>query len=95
MSVSLPNLQLALPAYYILAPAEAASNLARYDGMRYGRNQFVGDSDKSSAATASSTAPSGPPSIPLKEYYSTNRSKGFGDEVQKRILIGTFGLSSE
>lgn len=73
--VSLPHTKYALPAYYILAPAEASSNLARYDGVRYGfRPQGTFDS--------------------LDDLYEETRSQGFGAEVQRRILIGTYVLSA-
>ena len=71
--VSLPHTKYALPAYYIIAPAEASSNLARYDGVRYGERQ-----------EASS----------LDEMYELTRGNGFGEEVQRRIMIGTYVLSS-
>ena len=71
--VSLPHTKYALPAYYIIAPAEASSNLARYDGVRYGARQ-----------EASS----------LDEMYELTRGNGFGDEVKRRIMIGTYVLSS-
>jgi aspartyl-tRNA(Asn)/glutamyl-tRNA(Gln) amidotransferase subunit A len=70
--VSLPHTKYALPAYYIVAPAEASSNLARYDGMRYGLR-----------ADAKS----------LLDVYEETRAQGFGDEVKRRILIGTYVLS--
>jgi aspartyl-tRNA(Asn)/glutamyl-tRNA(Gln) amidotransferase subunit A len=72
-SVSLPHTSLAIPVYYVLAPAEASSNLARYDGVRYGR-RAAGDG--------------------LREMYERTRSEGFGDEVTRRILIGTYVLSA-
>ena len=71
--ISLPHTKYALPAYYIIAPAEASSNLARYDGVRYG---FREESDE------------------LTEMYEHTRAKGFGAEVRRRILIGTYALSS-
>ncbi len=71
--VSLPHTKYALPAYYIIAPAEASSNLARYDGMRYG------------ARVEADT---------LADVYQQTRSAGFGDEVKRRILIGTYVLSA-
>eukprot|EP01133_Synstelium_polycarpum_P000396 gene396-465_t len=71
--ISLPNTRHALPAYYILATSEASSNLARYDGMRFG----------SSTATPTS----------LTDMYKTARTQGFGDEVKRRILLGTMALS--
>lgn len=73
VDVSLPHTKYALPAYYIVAPAEASSNLARYDGMRYGARV---DADN------------------LINTYEGTRSKGFGAEVQRRLLIGTYVLSS-
>jgi len=71
--VSLPHTKYALPAYYIIAPAEASSNLARYDGMRYG------------ARVEADT---------LADVYQGTRSAGFGDEVKRRILVGTYVLSA-
>ncbi len=73
VEVSLPHTKYALPAYYIVAPAEASSNLARYDGMRYG-NRVAGDS--------------------LTQTYEATRAAGFGAEVQRRLMIGTYVLSS-
>ncbi|PCI88631.1 MAG: Asp-tRNA(Asn)/Glu-tRNA(Gln) amidotransferase GatCAB subunit A [Hyphomicrobiales bacterium] len=71
--VSLPHTKYALPAYYIVAPAEASSNLARYDGVRYGL-RVAGDN--------------------IDEQYANSRAEGFGEEVQRRILIGTYVLSA-
>ena len=71
--VSLPTTKYALPTYYIVAPAEASANLARYDGVRYGL-RVPGDS--------------------LDDMYMNTRGEGFGHEVQRRILIGTYVLSS-
>ena len=71
--VSLPTTKYALPTYYIVAPAEASANLARYDGVRYGL-RVPGDS--------------------LDDMYMNTRGEGFGHEVQRRILIGTYALSS-
>ena len=73
VDISLPHTMSALPAYYIIAPAEASSNLARYDGVRYGLRIKGND---------------------LIEMYEKTRSEGFGDEVKRRILIGTYVLSS-
>ena len=73
VEVSLPHTKYALPAYYIVAPAEASSNLARYDGMRYGLR------------VAGKT---------LTDVYEESRSHGFGEEVKRRILIGTYALSA-
>lgn len=75
MDVSLPHTKYALPAYYIIAPAEASSNLARYDGVRYGSREWQeGDS--------------------LDDMYEKTRAAGFGDEVKRRIMIGTYVLSA-
>jgi aspartyl-tRNA(Asn)/glutamyl-tRNA(Gln) amidotransferase subunit A len=73
LPVSLPHTKYALPVYYIIAPAEASSNLARYDGVRYGK--------RNEAAS-------------LDEMYEITRGNGFGEEVKRRIMIGTYVLSS-
>ncbi|NVD45440.1 Asp-tRNA(Asn)/Glu-tRNA(Gln) amidotransferase subunit GatA [Altererythrobacter sp. HHU K3-1] len=75
VDVSLPHTKYALPAYYIIAPAEASSNLARYDGVRYGLRDL-------------------PEGAGLQDMYAATRSEGFGDEVKRRILIGTYVLSA-
>ncbi|MFK3888551.1 Asp-tRNA(Asn)/Glu-tRNA(Gln) amidotransferase subunit GatA [Sphingomonas sp. NPDC079357] len=75
VDVSLPHTRYALPAYYIIAPAEASSNLARYDGVRYGLRDL-------------------PDGANLQEMYARTRAEGFGDEVKRRILIGTYVLSA-
>ncbi len=73
VEVSLPNAPLAIPVYYVLAPAEASSNLSRFDGVRYGhRAKSYGD---------------------LADMYRKSRAEGFGPEVKRRILIGTYVLS--
>lgn len=72
--VSLPTLEYALPAYYIIAPAEASSNLARFDGVRYGR-RAEGPTD-------------------MIDSYMKTRAQGFGPEVKRRIMIGTYALSA-
>ncbi len=73
--VSLPHTRYALPTYYLIAPAEASSNLARYDGIRYGRRVEQGDAS-------------------LLDVYCKSRSEGFGEEVKRRIMLGTFALRS-
>ena len=73
LDISLPNTKYALPTYYIVAPAEASSNLARYDGVKYGFRS---------------------PGENLIDMYEKTRSEGFGDEVKRRIMIGTYVLSS-
>ncbi|MET0250964.1 MAG: Asp-tRNA(Asn)/Glu-tRNA(Gln) amidotransferase subunit GatA [Novosphingobium sp.] len=75
VDISLPHTKFALPAYYIIAPAEASSNLARYDGVRYGLREL----------------PSG---AGLQDMYAATRAAGFGPEVKRRILIGTYVLSA-
>jgi aspartyl-tRNA(Asn)/glutamyl-tRNA(Gln) amidotransferase subunit A len=75
VDVSLPHTKYALPAYYIVAPAEASSNLARYDGVRYGLREL-------------------PDGANLQDMYAATRAAGFGDEVKRRILIGTYVLSA-
>jgi aspartyl-tRNA(Asn)/glutamyl-tRNA(Gln) amidotransferase subunit A len=73
VDVSLPHTKYALPAYYIVAPAEASSNLARYDGVRYGLRV---------------------PGSDITEMYENTRSEGFGAEVRRRVMIGTYVLSA-
>ncbi len=75
VDVSLPHTKYALPAYYIIAPAEASSNLARYDGVRYGLRDLPDGSN-------------------LQDMYAATRAAGFGAEVRRRILIGTYVLSA-
>ena len=73
--VSLPNSAYAVPTYYIIAPAEAAANLARYDGVRYGQRRVGPDGD-------------------IRALYRATRGEGFGPEVRRRILVGTYVLSA-
>jgi aspartyl-tRNA(Asn)/glutamyl-tRNA(Gln) amidotransferase subunit A len=75
VDISLPHTKYALPAYYIIAPAEASSNLARYDGVRYGLRDL-------------------PDGAGLQDMYAATRAAGFGGEVKRRILLGTFVLSA-
>jgi aspartyl-tRNA(Asn)/glutamyl-tRNA(Gln) amidotransferase subunit A len=74
IEVSLPNIGLSVAAYYMIAPSEASSNLARYDGVKYGYR----DKDQDN----------------LLDMYKSTRSKGFGPEVQRRIILGTYALSA-
>jgi aspartyl-tRNA(Asn)/glutamyl-tRNA(Gln) amidotransferase subunit A len=74
--ISLPHTKYALPAYYVVAPAEASSNLARYDGVRYGHRAKLAAGDG------------------ITEMYEKTRAEGFGKEVQRRIMIGTYVLSA-
>jgi aspartyl-tRNA(Asn)/glutamyl-tRNA(Gln) amidotransferase subunit A len=85
--VSLPDTILALPCYYTIASAEAASNLSRYDGIRYGYR-----SDEIAASNANSNQTNA--AFDLHELYTRTRSEAFGDEVKKRILIGNAVLSA-
>ena len=75
VDISLPHTKYALPAYYIIAPAEASSNLARYDGVRYGLREL-------------------PQGAGLQDMYAATRAAGFGPEVKRRIMIGTYVLSA-
>jgi aspartyl-tRNA(Asn)/glutamyl-tRNA(Gln) amidotransferase subunit A len=74
--ISLPHTKYALPAYYVIAPAEASSNLARYDGVRYGHRAKLAQGDG------------------VTEMYEKTRAEGFGPEVQRRIMVGTYVLSA-
>ncbi len=76
VDISLPHTKYALPAYYVIAPAEASSNLARYDGVRYGHRAKLAAGDG------------------ITEMYEKTRAEGFGKEVQRRIMIGTYVLSA-
>ena len=72
--VGLPSVERGIAAYYLIAPAEASSNLARFDGVRYGHRTAQADD--------------------LLEMYTRTRSEGFGEEVKRRIMIGTYALSA-
>ncbi|MEO1204680.1 MAG: amidase family protein, partial [Pseudomonadota bacterium] len=76
MPVQLPHLKYGVDAYYVIATAEASSNLARFDGIRYGRRAEINKDE------------------PLETLYARSRAEGFGPEVQRRIIIGTYALSS-
>ncbi|MCC1482333.1 Asp-tRNA(Asn)/Glu-tRNA(Gln) amidotransferase subunit GatA [Roseibaca sp. Y0-43] len=76
VEISLPHTKYALPAYYVIAPAEASSNLARYDGVRYGHRATLSAGDG------------------ITEMYEKTRAEGFGPEVQRRVMIGTYVLSA-
>ena len=76
VDISLPHTKYALPAYYVIAPAEASSNLARYDGVRYGHRAKLAQGDG------------------ITEMYEKTRAEGFGPEVQRRVMIGTYVLSA-
>jgi aspartyl-tRNA(Asn)/glutamyl-tRNA(Gln) amidotransferase subunit A len=76
VDISLPHTQYALPAYYVIAPAEASSNLARYDGVRYGHRATLDAGDG------------------ITEMYEKTRAEGFGAEVQRRVMVGTYVLSA-
>ena len=76
VDISLPHTKYALPAYYVIAPAEASSNLARYDGVRYGQRAALSEGDG------------------ITEMYEKTRADGFGAEVQRRVMIGTYVLSA-
>ncbi|MEL6587557.1 MAG: Asp-tRNA(Asn)/Glu-tRNA(Gln) amidotransferase subunit GatA [Pseudomonadota bacterium] len=74
--ITLPHTKYALPAYYVIAPAEASSNLARYDGVRFGHRAEIGPGDG------------------ITELYEKTRAEGFGPEVQRRVMVGTYVLSA-
>ena len=74
--ITLPHTKYALPAYYVIAPAEASSNLARYDGVRYGHRAKLAQGDG------------------ITEMYEKTRAEGFGPEVQRRVMVGTYVLSA-
>ena len=76
VDISLPHTKYALPTYYVIAPAEASSNLARYDGVRYGHRAKLAAGDG------------------ITEMYEKTRAKGFGHEVQRRVMVGTYVLSA-
>ena len=76
VDISLPHTKYALPAFYVIAPAEASSNLARYDGVRYGHRARLAEGDGSD------------------RMYEKTRAEGFGPEVQRRVMIGTYVLSA-
>jgi aspartyl-tRNA(Asn)/glutamyl-tRNA(Gln) amidotransferase subunit A len=74
VDISLPHTDLAVAAYYIICPSEVSSNMARFDGMRYGLSERDGDN--------------------ILDIYEKSKSKGFGSEVKRRIMIGTYALSA-
>lgn len=76
IDISLPHTKYALPAYYVIAPAEASSNLARYDGVRFGHRATLDAGDG------------------ITEMYEKTRAEGFGAEVQRRVMVGTYVLSA-
>ena len=76
VDISLPHTKYALPTYYVIAPAEASSNLARYDGVRYGHRAKLAAGDG------------------ITEMYEKTRAEGFGHEVQRRVMVGTYVLSA-
>ena len=76
VDISLPHTKYALPAYYVIAPAEASSNLARYDGVRFGHRARLAAGDG------------------ITEMYEKTRAEGFGHEVQRRVMVGTYVLSA-
>jgi aspartyl-tRNA(Asn)/glutamyl-tRNA(Gln) amidotransferase subunit A len=76
VDISLPHTKYALPAYYVIAPAEASSNLARYDGVRYGHRAKLAAGDA------------------IDDMYEKTRAQGFGHEVQRRVMVGTYVLSA-
>ncbi|GAA6163159.1 Asp-tRNA(Asn)/Glu-tRNA(Gln) amidotransferase subunit GatA [Pelagimonas sp. KU-00592-HH] len=76
VEISLPHTKYALPAYYVIAPAEASSNLARYDGVRFGHRATLSAGDG------------------ITEMYEKTRAEGFGSEVQRRVMVGTYVLSA-
>jgi aspartyl-tRNA(Asn)/glutamyl-tRNA(Gln) amidotransferase subunit A len=76
VDISLPHTKYALPAYYVIAPAEASSNLARYDGVRYGHRAKLSQGDG------------------IVDMYEKTRAEGFGPEVQRRVMVGTYVLSA-
>ncbi|WP_040615926.1 Asp-tRNA(Asn)/Glu-tRNA(Gln) amidotransferase subunit GatA [Oceanicola granulosus] len=76
VDISLPHTKYALPAYYVIAPAEASSNLARYDGVRFGHRARLAQGDG------------------ITDMYEKTRAEGFGPEVQRRVMVGTYVLSA-
>lgn len=76
VDISLPHTKYALPTYYVIAPAEASSNLARYDGVRYGHRASLAEGEG------------------INEMYEKTRAEGFGHEVQRRVMVGTYVLSA-
>ena len=76
IDISLPHTKLALPTYYVIAPAEASSNLARYDGVRFGQRENIEEGEG------------------INEMYKKTRQSGFGEEVKRRVMIGTYVLSA-
>jgi aspartyl-tRNA(Asn)/glutamyl-tRNA(Gln) amidotransferase subunit A len=90
--VELPHAKYGIPTYYLIAPCEASSNLARYDGAHYGYRAEPGKGYRTEAGRGQDTV--GGFESPLVEMYCRSRAEGFGPEVQRRIMLGTYALSA-
>jgi aspartyl-tRNA(Asn)/glutamyl-tRNA(Gln) amidotransferase subunit A len=82
VEISLPHTEYAVPVYYLIAPAEASANLARFDGVRYGQRVTPEPAELRAGSS------------PLWEMYEATRGQGFGAEVKRRIMLGTYALSA-
>jgi aspartyl-tRNA(Asn)/glutamyl-tRNA(Gln) amidotransferase subunit A len=86
--VELPHAKYGIPTYYLIAPCEASSNLARYDGAHYGHRAEPGKGHRAEPAAAAGF------DSPLAEMYCRSRAEGFGPEVKRRVMLGTYALSA-
>ena len=97
--VSLPSTPYALSAYYVIASAESSSNLARYDGVQYGKREHEPSVSRilnvSLLLGLHVEIPPGSDKKKISNVYSHSRSRGFGPEVKRRVLLGTYALTAE
>jgi aspartyl-tRNA(Asn)/glutamyl-tRNA(Gln) amidotransferase subunit A len=94
VEVSCPHFSYALPAYYLIAPSECSSNLARFDGMRYGLRVADGGEAGPTGQPGLAGQPGQPGEAGAEEVMSRTRGAGFGPEVKRRIMLGAYALSS-
>ena len=92
--VQLPHAKYGIPTYYLIAPCEASSNLARYDGAHYGHRAEPGKGHRAEAGGQRSAGQASGFESPLVEMYCRSRAEGFGPEVKRRIMLGTYALSA-
>jgi aspartyl-tRNA(Asn)/glutamyl-tRNA(Gln) amidotransferase subunit A len=94
VDVDLAHAEFGIPVYYLIATAEASSNLARYDGVRYGFRATTRSGHPGTATPGGATDAGGGDELDLREMYRQTRAQGFGAEVKRRIMLGTYVLSA-